>query len=98
MTLNPNTSLAFNESKRKISGILNRKGKPIQQTEAPVSTTSYGSRNISPQRCLGPNSWNLVICYIQFSSVQFSSAAQSCPTLCDTMNCSTPGLPVDHQL
>ena len=28
-----------------------------------------------------------------FSSVQFSSAAQSCPTLCDPMNCSTPGLP-----
>ena len=32
------------------------------------------------------------------SSVQFSSVAQSCPTLCDTMNCSTPGLPVQHQL
>ena len=32
------------------------------------------------------------------SSVQFSSAAQSCPTLCDPMNCSTPGLPVHHQL
>ena len=29
-----------------------------------------------------------------FSSVQFSSVAQSCPTLCDTMNCSTPDLPV----
>ena len=26
--------------------------------------------------------------------VQFSSVAQSCPTLCDPMNCSTPGLPV----
>ena len=34
----------------------------------------------------------------QFSSVQFSSVAQSCPTLCDPMNCSTPGLPVHHQL
>ena len=29
---------------------------------------------------------------------QFSSVAQSCPTLCDTMNSSTPGLPVHHQL
>ena len=29
-------------------------------------------------------------------SVQFSSIAQSCPTLCHTMNCSTPGLPVHH--
>ena len=33
-----------------------------------------------------------------FSSVQFSSVAQSCPTLCDPMNYSTPGLPVHHQL
>ena len=32
------------------------------------------------------------------SSVQFSSVAESCPTLCDSMNCSTPGLPVHHQL
>ena len=31
-------------------------------------------------------------------SVQFSSVAQSCPTLCDPMNCSTPGLPVHHHL
>ena len=31
-------------------------------------------------------------------SVQFSSVAQSCPTLCDPMDCSTPGLPVHHQL
>ena len=30
--------------------------------------------------------------------VQFSSLTQSCPTLCDPMNCSTPGLPVHHQL
>ena len=30
--------------------------------------------------------------------VQFSSVAQSCPTLCDPMNHSTPGLPVHHQL
>ena len=30
--------------------------------------------------------------------IQFSSVAQSCPTLCDPMNCSTPGLPVHHQL
>ena len=29
---------------------------------------------------------------------QFSSVAQSCPTLCDPMDSSTPGLPVHHQL
>ena len=32
------------------------------------------------------------------ASVQFSSVTQSCPTLCDPMNRSTPGLPVHHQL
>ena len=30
--------------------------------------------------------------------IQFSSVAQSCPTLSDPMNRSTPGLPVHHQL
>ena len=32
------------------------------------------------------------------SSLQFSRSAQSCPTLCDPMNHSMPGLPVHHQL
>ena len=32
------------------------------------------------------------------SQIQFSSVAQSCSTLCDPMNRSTPGLPVHHQL
>ena len=32
------------------------------------------------------------------ASVQFSSVTQLCPTLCDPMNRSTPGLPVHHQL
>ena len=32
------------------------------------------------------------------SSVQFSSVSQLCPTLCNLMNRSTPGLPVYHQL
>ena len=36
--------------------------------------------------------------YNNHHSVQFSSVAQLCPTLCDPMNCSMPGLPVHHQL
>ena len=32
------------------------------------------------------------------SSVQFSSVIQLCPSLCNPINCSTPGLPVHHQL
>ena len=34
----------------------------------------------------------------KFSSVQFISVTQLCPTLCDPMGCSTSGLPVHHQL
>ena len=43
---------------------------------------------VTPDKCIS----------IPVYSVQFSSVAQSCPTLCDPMNCSTPGLPVHHQL
>ena len=39
--------------------------------------------------------WNR---YAMECSVQFNSVAQSCPTLCDPMNRSMPGLPVCHQL
>ena len=39
----------------------------------------------------------LYLVHSVLSSVQFSSVAQSCPTLCDPMNCSTPALPVHHQ-
>ena len=39
------------------------------------------------------------LCYtVGPHSVQFSSVVQSCPTLCNPMDCSTPGLPVHHQL
>ena len=36
--------------------------------------------------------------HYSFSIIQFSSVAQSCPTLCNSMDCSTPGLPVHYQL
>ena len=39
-----------------------------------------------------------VPCALQYILIQFSSVAQLCPTLCDPMNRSTPGLPVHHQL
>ena len=40
----------------------------------------------------------LKLVFLQSVSVQFSSVAQLCPTLCDPMNRSMPGLPVHHQL
>ena len=51
-----------------------------------ISTTHWASKSLFPPACC------------LFSSVQFSSVSQSCPTLCDPMNCSMPGLPVHHQL
>ena len=42
-----------------------------------------------------PSSSRIHCCYI---ILQFSSVSQSCLTLCDPMNRSTPGLPVCHQL
>ena len=41
---------------------------------------------------------SLPLCFPGKKSVQFSSVTQSCPTLCDPMNRSMPGLPVHHQL
>ena len=60
-----------------------------------------------------PRSYNCLLLYLLYlissclsnhltvtalGSVQFISVAQSCPTLCDPMTRSTPGLPVHHQL
>ena len=47
---------------------------------------------------LAPSGLSFVVQDLSFRHSQFSSAAQSCPTLCDPMNRSTPGLPVHHQL
>ena len=47
---------------------------------------------LTPQGPSGGCDWS------RTTSVQFSSVAQSCPTLWDPMDRSTPGLPVHHQL
>ena len=38
------------------------------------------------------------IIQLLYNRIQFSSVAQSCLTLCNSMDCSMPGLPVHHQL
>ena len=71
---------------------------------SPVQNTGLGSlfllQRIFPNQGL---SWSILHCrrilyQLNHSSIQFFSVAQSCPTLCDPMNHSTPGLPVHHQL
>ena len=47
---------------------------------------------------LHPSNLLILIPNLCSQSVQFSSVAQSCPTLCDPMDCSMPGLPGHHQL
>ena len=51
-------------------------------------------------RCLSADEWIRKLWYIYTMgySGQFSSVTQSCPTLCDPMNLSMPGLPVHYQL
>ena len=58
----------------------------------PISVNSTFNHSVTPDRKSG--------CYLfsSLSFIPFSSVAQSSPTLCDPMNCSTPGLPVHHQL
>ena len=55
---------------------------------------------LTPKRQRGKQRMELIerVALKDIHSVQFSSVAQSCPTLCDPMNHSMPGLPVHHQL
>ena len=63
----------------------------IPWIEEPGGLQSMGSQRIGHSLVTKPPPHEVI-------SVQFSSVAQSCPTLCDPMNRSTPGLPVHHQL
>ena len=77
-----------------------------QPTPVFLPGQSHGERGLVGHRPWGHKRvrWDLENEQQQFSglcrilSVQFSSVAQSCLTLCDPMNRSTPGLPVHHQL
>ena len=60
------------------------------------------ARKWKQPRCLSTDEWIKKLWYFTHThththtqwNIQFSSVTQLCPTLCDTMNCSTPGLPV----
>ena len=63
-----------------------------------VIVTSHAS--LISQQIMGPREANWDSKYWVFITAlfQFSSVAQSCPTLCNLMDCSMPGFPVHHQL
>ena len=67
------------------------------QTDKAVILVSVRGEGL-PFPCWLFLSMNMVGSSLFLPIVQFSSVAQLCPTLCDRMNRSTPGLPVHHQL
>ena len=84
-------------------------GGEVLQSSTLLHSRSPASSGCSLQKCYYKSHDSLILvtnahllrivsCNFHFSSVQFSSVAQLCPTLCDPMNRSTPGLPVHHQL
>ena len=83
-------------------GIYPEETKTEKDTCTPMFTASLFTmaRTWKQPRCPLTYEWIKKLWYIYITeySVQFSSVTQSCPTLCDSMNCSTPGLPVNHQL
>ena len=64
-------------------------GQTPEQSEAPQASSHMEGLSVDPRAILRTEE-------LEASSVQFSSVAQSCLTVCDPMNCSTPGLPVHH--
>ena len=68
-----------------------------------MSSVSY-SEHITKNKNLGYMFFIVFFCTPRGISfplkipIQFSSVVQSCPALCDTMDCSMPGFPVHHQL
>ena len=85
-----------------LPGIHNEKTRIQRDTCTPVFITALFiiARTWKQPRCPSADEWIRKLWYIYTMeySVQFSSVAQSCPTLCDPMNRSTPGLSVPHQL
>ena len=67
--------------------------------DSPESPLLEGSWAEAVQLLVGGWEVGLVIrgAWVHLHGLQFSSVAQLCPTLCNPMDCSMPGLPVHHQ-
>ena len=65
---------------------------------ATITWVSNLTINTVKTKIITPLLWDVIFPFKNIRSDQIKSAAQSCLTLFDPMNCSTPGLPVHHQL
>ena len=87
-------SLSLPEGFLQSQGSLYREMPEIPYTHGHPSIVRGGSWTNTET---SPPHLKILLC-VQFSSVQYSSVTQLCPTLCNPMDCSTPCLPVHHQL
>ena len=93
----------------KMGSITDRNGMALTEAEDDKNRWQEYTEELYKKRSSRPRYHDGVITHIEpeilecevkwaFSSVQFSSVAQSCPTVCDPINHNTPGLPVHHHL
>ena len=69
----------------------------LSKTTSELFVYSFKNRQ-KQSHCSTHKTLSLFLYQLKQVHAQFSSVAQSCPTLCDPMNHSTPGLPVHHTL
>ena len=88
-------------------GVQNEAGKRLTEfcrehtggSKHPLATTQEKTLHMDITKWSIPKSDWLYFCSQRWrTSIQFSSVAQLCPSLCNPMSCSTPGLPVQHQV
>ena len=85
-------------NKRSVSGILTPSSNSIVRC-CSLSQTSHEAVNLRlSNKRLTFSLLKNELHILNRTSVQFSSVTQSCPTVCNPMDCSTPGLPIHHQL
>ena len=82
---------------KEAGGLQSTGSQRVSMTEA----TEHARTTLHRKCCILPSFYcifHVVLSYLQFSWVQFSSVAQSCLTIYSHMDCSTPGLSVHHQI
>ena len=80
-------------------GHTQRRPSPLTSLGTPSTTGSYKEDILDYQRFeRQPRAQDRLSDKVHLLHIQFSSVAQSCPSLCDPINHSTSGLPVYHQL